>query len=49
MGSRSGKTKTSAAFDPNNVSMLSIPKQQKFYLERLRNEADMNGTKDFDY
>jgi len=49
MGSRGGRTKASAAFDPNNVSMLSIPKQQKFYLDRLRNEADMNGNSVFDY
>lgn len=33
----------------NNISMLSIPKQTKFYVERLRNEADMKGSPIFDY
>jgi hypothetical protein len=25
--------------DPNNVSMLSIPKQTKIYVDKLRSEA----------
>jgi len=32
---RAGK----AEVDPNNVSMMSIPKQTKFFVDRMRNEA----------
>lgn len=35
--------------DPNNVSMLSIPKQTKFFIDKLRNEADLKGTGIFEY
>ena len=35
--------------DPNNVGMLSIPKQTKFYVERLRGEAGLKGSPIFDY
>jgi hypothetical protein len=34
--------------DPNNVGMLSIPKQTKIFVERLRAEAEANGDKRFD-
>lgn len=34
--------------DPSNVGMLSIPKQTKFFVERLRSEAENRGDKRFD-
>lgn len=34
--------------DPNNVGLLSIPKQTKIFVERLRSEAESNGDKRFD-
>jgi DNA helicase MCM8 len=34
--------------DPNNVGMLSIPKQTKIFVEKLRAEAEANGDKRFD-
>lgn len=34
--------------DMNNVGMLSIPKQTKFFVERLRLEAENKGDKRFD-
>jgi len=34
--------------DPSNVGMLSIPKQTKFFVERLRSEAENKGDKRFD-
>jgi DNA helicase MCM8 len=34
--------------DPNNVGLLSIPKQTKIFVERLRAEAEANGEKRFD-
>lgn len=36
-------------FDPNNISMLSIPKQTKIFVERLRTEAEQRGSKAFDF
>ena len=35
--------------DPNNVSMLSIPKQTKFYVDRLRQFSGQSGETIFDY
>lgn len=35
--------------DPNNVSMLSIPKQTKIYVDRLKGEANARGNPIFDY
>lgn len=35
--------------DPNNVSMMSIGKQTKFYVERLKVESQMRGSPIFDY
>lgn len=35
--------------DPNNVSMLSIPKQTKIYVDKLRQEANMRGSPLYDY
>ncbi|CDW72960.1 dna helicase mcm8-like [Stylonychia lemnae] len=35
--------------DLNNIAMLSIPKQTKFYLDRLRQEAETSGNKIFDF
>ena len=48
--SQSGATgrKGQAGVDPNNVGMLSIPKQTKFFVERLRSEAENKGDKRFD-
>jgi len=43
---RGGKDKFN---DPNNVSMLSIPKQTKFYVDRLRGESQSKGSTIFDY
>lgn len=37
-----------AGVDPNNVGMLSIPKQTKFFVERLRAEAESSGNRIFD-
>ena len=34
--------------DPNNVGMMSIPKQTKFFVEKLRAEAEAKGEKRFD-
>ena len=34
--------------DPNNVGMLSIPKQTKIFVERLRGESENKGDKRFD-
>ena len=36
-------------FDPNNVSMLSIPKQTKLFVERLREYAQQAGDKTYAY
>lgn len=44
-GARGGVPK---GVDPNNVGMLSIPKQTKIFVERLRAEAEANGDKRFD-
>jgi len=35
--------------DPNNVSMLSIPKQTKIYVDKLRQEANARGSPIYDY
>ena len=35
--------------DPNNVSMLSIPKQTKVYCDRLKGDAVSRGSNIFDY
>jgi len=35
--------------DPNNVSMLSIPKQTKIYVDKLRQEANLRGSPIYDY
>ena len=43
LGPKAGK-----GIDPNNVGMLSIPKQTKVFVERLRAEAEANGDKRFD-
>lgn len=43
-----GARKGQAQADPNNVGMLSIPKQTKFFVERLRDEAERRGDKRFD-
>ena len=48
MNGKNGK-KGGQEFDPTNVSMLSIPKQTKFYVEKLRNIADSKSTGIFDY
>lgn len=45
MGGRGGK----GMQDPNNVSMLSIPKQTKFYVDKLRQEANARGSPIYDY
>ncbi|TNV71762.1 hypothetical protein FGO68_gene16276 [Halteria grandinella] len=34
--------------DPSNIGLLSIPKQTKLFVERLRSEAESNGEKRFD-
>ena len=46
MSQRGGAGKN--AIDPNNVGMLSIPKQTKVFVERLRFEAQNKGDKKFD-
>jgi len=38
-----------AAVDPNNVSMMSIPKQTKFFVDRIRLLSDQSGEKQFEY
>lgn len=38
-----------AQVDPNNVSMLSIPKQTKFFVDRIRLLSDQSGERDFEY
>lgn len=38
-GGRGGRSSRGGAQDPNNVSMLSINKQTKCYVERLRQES----------
>ena len=43
-----GGGKAGKGIDPNNVGMLSIPKQTKVFVERLRAEAEANGDKRFD-
>jgi hypothetical protein len=40
--------KRGAGIDPNNVGLLSIPKQTKVFVERLRGEAENKGDKRFD-
>ena len=45
-GSRGGRGKYQ---DPNNVSMMSIPKQTKVYVDRLRAEVTQRGNPIFDY
>lgn len=35
--------------DPNNVSMMSIPKQTKCYVDKLRNMADAKRSPIFEY
>jgi hypothetical protein len=44
----SQSTRLPKGVDPNNVGMLSIPKQTKIFVERLRAEAEANGDKRFD-
>ena len=41
--------KGGASFDPNNVSMLSIPKQTKLFVERLRDISSRGGDKILEY
>lgn len=43
-GKRGGKE-----IDTNNISMLSIPKQTKFFTDRLKAESDQNQSRLFDY
>ena len=35
--------------DPNNIGMLSIPKQTKIYVDKLIKEAERRGDSTFDY
>ena len=44
-----GKGGKDRFMDPNNVSMLSIPRQTKVYVDRLRSETQNRGTSIFDY
>jgi hypothetical protein len=46
-GGRGGKK--AQEMDMNNVSMMSIPKQTKCYVDRIRNVADTKGSGIFDY
>jgi len=43
-----GSQRPAKGVDPSNVGMLSIPKQTKFFVERLRSEAENKGDKRFD-
>ena len=45
-----GKKKgAQTVFDENNISNLSIPKQTKIYLEKLKQIGSSKGSKIFDY
>ena len=49
MGGRAAGKGKDRFLDPNNVSMLSIPKQTKIYVDRLRNESQHRQSSIFDY
>jgi len=38
-----------ATVDPNNGSMMSIPKQTKFFVDRIRSLSDQSGERNFEY
>jgi len=44
-----GKKKASGPVDESNISNLSIPKQLKIYVEKLKMMAQSKGTKMFEY
>ena len=47
--SPNGKRGGASFADPNNVGMMSIPRQTKFYIERLRSEAIERCNKVFEF
>jgi len=51
MGGRStgGNKGKERYMDPNNVSMLSIPKQTRIYVDKLRGECHQRGSPIFEY
>jgi len=44
-----GPRKGQGLVDPNNVSMLSIPKQTRVFVDKLRGEGQQKGSGQFDY
>jgi len=39
-GARGGGGRGAKEIDPSNVSMLSIPKQTKFFVDSMRSQAE---------